>query len=118
MPDYRVGRLVLIFSLTPSAELPNPRKMVYMESFSAMSRQYSSTSGFYAVAKARTHGRPRYRCAYLDQVIRPCPLSPIIKGPAQRGMEGHDSLDHYFNFYINKYRNPHDYAWMHQSKGD
>jgi hypothetical protein len=118
LPDYHVGQLVLIFSPTPSTDIPDPRKMAYIELFSAISQQSSATSGFHMVAKSMAFGHPRYQCIFLDQVIRPCLLSPIINGPAVQGVEGHDSLDHYYRFYINKYRNPNDYMWMHQSVSD
>lgn len=62
-----------------------------------------------------TSGRPHYQCIFLDQVLRPCPLAPIIRGPAARGVEAHDSLEHYTQSYIIKYQHPHDYAWIHQS---
>jgi hypothetical protein len=114
LPDCRVGWLVLIFSLTSSPDSPSPPKMAYIELFSAIPQQCSSTSGFHAVRRVKNMGYSQYRCIFLNQVIRPCPLAPIFSGPAVRGVEGHDSLDHYMNFYINKYRNPHDFAWIHR----
>lgn len=90
--------------------------MAYVERFTAISKQRSGNSGFHTVGKSRVLGRTRYECVFLEQVIRPCPLSPIIKGAAKRDVEGHDSLSHYDSFYINKYRNPRDYAWIHQTQ--
>jgi hypothetical protein len=89
--------------------------MAYVQCFTKIPQQPSKTSGFYAIAKAKAYGQPRYECVSLDQIIRPCPLAPIIRGAATPEIEGHASLDHYDEFYINKYRNPHDYAWVHTS---
>ncbi|CUA74203.1 hypothetical protein RSOLAG22IIIB_11042 [Rhizoctonia solani] len=114
LADYRVGRLVLIFSLALTTEVPIPRLMAYVERFTAISKKRSGVSGPHAVAKSTILGRTRYECVFLDQIIRPCPLAPIINGPAERGIEGHESLSYYNSFYINKYRHPRDFAWLHQ----
>lgn len=113
--DYRVGRLVLIFAVASSPDNLKPPMLAYVERFTKVSKAASSISGFHAVAKSQILGHRRYDCILLDQVVRPCPLAPIIKGPAARDVEGHRSLEHYQHFYINKYQNPHNYAWIHQS---
>ncbi|KAG8691040.1 hypothetical protein FRC11_007309 [Ceratobasidium sp. 423] len=91
--------------------VPKPRLMGYIEKFTSISKYCSSVSGLHAVAKSKVRGRTQYECIFLDQVVRPCALSPIIKGAAARGVEGHDSLAHYQSFYLNKYRNPHEFAY-------
>lgn len=88
--------------------------MAYVQRFSKISPRPSGNSGFFAVGKAYRRNRLHYECIPLEQVIRPCPLSPIFNGPADPDVEGHASLDHYCRFYVNKYRNPHDFAWIHQ----
>lgn len=89
--------------------------MAYVQRFTSISRTPSSTSGFYAVAKASNRGAPRFETIAASQLARSCPLSPLIKGPATRGVVGRQSLDHYQQFYINKYRTPNDYFFLLRS---
>jgi hypothetical protein len=113
--DYAIGRIALVFALKPSIEAPAPRTMVYVQRFTAIPRTPSGVSGFYAVAKAFDRGEPRYEVISASQIARPCPLSPVFKGPATRGVPGHEVLDHYSKFYINKYRTPHEFLFLHAS---
>lgn len=112
---YRVGRLKLIFSVSRTPKNPSPRKMAYVQRFSKISCHPSGNSGFYGEGKAYQRDCLDYDCVPVDQVIHPCPLSPILKGAAAPNIEGHALLDHYYQSYINKYRNPHDFVWIHQS---
>jgi hypothetical protein len=111
--DYSVGRVVLLFSLAPSTEVPQPRLMAYVQRFTAIPRSPSGTSGFYAVAKLRSQGAPRYEVITVSQIARLCPLAPVMEGQAHRDVASYDALDHYEKFYINKYRTPHDFAFLH-----
>ncbi|KAF8594833.1 hypothetical protein BDV93DRAFT_565007 [Ceratobasidium sp. AG-I] len=88
LPDYSVGRLALIFALTPSRDDPEPILMAYVQRFTSIPRTPSGTSGFYAVAKAVDCGASRFETIAAAQLARPCPLSPLIKGPATRGVLG------------------------------
>jgi hypothetical protein len=45
-------------------------------------------------------------------IVRLCPLSPIIRGRAPRDVDCNNVLDRYSEFYLNKYRNMDDYIFM------
>jgi hypothetical protein len=105
----------LLFALKPSVEVPKPILMAYVQRFTQIPHVPSGVSGFYGVAKAKNRGLFRYEAIAASQIARPCPLSPQIKGPAIRGVEGCQSLDRYVDFYINKYRTPHDFLFIHSS---
>lgn len=111
--DYLIGRVALLFSLAPSTLVPEPQLMAYVQRFTPVPRTTAGASGFYAVAKARNRGTPRYEVIAASQIARPCPLSPIIEGRANRAVTGHASLDHYDRFYINKYRTPRHFSFIH-----
>jgi hypothetical protein len=89
--------------------------MAYVQRFTAIPRAPSGVSGFYAVAKALDRDLPRYEVILAEQIARPCPLSPVFKGSAIRGVVGHESLDRFSKFYINKYRTPHEFLFLHAS---
>jgi hypothetical protein len=89
--------------------------MAYVQRFTAIPHRPSGVSGFYAVAKALDQGSPRYEVISASQIARPCPLSPLLKGSATRGVLGHESLNHYDTFYINKHRTPHEFLFLHTS---
>lgn len=93
--------------------MPDPPLMAYVQRFTTIPHVTSGVSGFYAVSKSQHRGSPRYEVVAASQIARPCPLSPIIKGRASRGVEGHESLDHYDSFYINKFRRPRDFSFIH-----
>ncbi|KAG8707725.1 hypothetical protein FRC09_001650, partial [Ceratobasidium sp. 395] len=86
--DYSVGRTALIFSLKSSSTVPSPRLMVYVQRFTSIPVAPSASNGFYAVAKMTERGSPRYEVVAVSQIARPCPLAPVIKGPAARGVHG------------------------------
>ncbi|KAG9123255.1 hypothetical protein FRC07_015182 [Ceratobasidium sp. 392] len=97
--DYSVGRMALIFSLKQSSTVPSPGLMTYMQRFTAIPATPSATSGFYAVAKKTERGSPRYEVVAVSQIARPCPLTPVFKGPATRGVVGHASNQRRAVFY-------------------
>ncbi|QRV99076.1 hypothetical protein RhiJN_27095 [Ceratobasidium sp. AG-Ba] len=110
------GRIALLFALKPSAELPEPRLMAYVQRFSPIPKRATGVSGFYAVSRLQDQtGQGRYEVIAVSQIARPCPLSPQIKGSAIRGVEGQQSFDCYSQFYINKYRNPNDFLFINSS---
>jgi hypothetical protein len=112
---YSVGRVALLFALKPSREVSEPTLMAYVQRFSQIPVMPSGVSGFYGVKKASDRGAHRYEVIAASQIARPCPLSPQIKGPGIRGVDNSQSLDRYIEFYINKYRTPHDFLFLHSS---
>ncbi|KAG9091599.1 hypothetical protein FS749_016423 [Ceratobasidium sp. UAMH 11750] len=110
--NYAVGRLLLLFALKPSHEVPHPLLMAYVQRFSAIPQTPSGNNGFYAVAKMQRRGSPCYEAIAASQIARPCPLAPRFKGPAARGVVGHESLEHYQEFYINRYRTPRNFFFL------
>ncbi|KAG8768445.1 hypothetical protein FRC12_005555 [Ceratobasidium sp. 428] len=98
---------------TDSPGLRKPELEVVHEQFTSIPATPSSTTGLYPIAKRTQRGSPRYEVVAASQLARPCPLAPIFKGPATRGIVGHASLDHYKRFYINKYRTPYDFFFLH-----
>jgi hypothetical protein len=111
--DYRVGRLALVFALPASDEVPIPRVMTLVQRFSPIPETTNGASGFYRVKKLMSRGLPRFEVVATSQVARLCSLAPRIEGPAARGVEGNKSLVHYDQFYINTYRNPRDFLFVH-----
>ncbi|QRV93928.1 beige protein [Ceratobasidium sp. AG-Ba] len=112
--DYSVGRVALLFAIRSSAEVPEPRVMVYIERFSDIPKTPTGTTGLHAVRRLLESNREqrrledggqrsRFEVVAVSQLARICPLSPLFKGPATTGIEGHESLNHYNTFYINKY---------------
>ncbi|QRV97702.1 hypothetical protein RhiJN_25721 [Ceratobasidium sp. AG-Ba] len=79
--DYAVGRIALLFALRPSAELPEPRLMAYVQKFSPIPKRATGVSGFYAVERLRDQrsDQSRFEVIAVSQIARPCPLSPQIK---------------------------------------
>ncbi|KAF8593279.1 hypothetical protein BDV93DRAFT_482507 [Ceratobasidium sp. AG-I] len=111
--DYSVGRVILLFSLAPCLLVPEPRLMAYVQRFSPIPKAPSRVSGLYAVAKLMQRGLPRYEVIAASQIARPCPLAPYIEGPAVAEGIGHASFDYYSKFYINKYRTPQNFTFLH-----
>ncbi|KAG9088843.1 hypothetical protein FS749_001827 [Ceratobasidium sp. UAMH 11750] len=110
--NYAVGRLLLLFALKPTHEEPHPLLMAYVQRFSTIPQTPSRNNGFYAVTKMQRRGLPCYEVVAASQIARPCPLTPRFKGPAARGVVGHESLEHYQEFYINQYRTPRNFFFL------
>ncbi|KAG8694961.1 hypothetical protein FRC08_008149 [Ceratobasidium sp. 394] len=108
--DYSVGRIALLFALKPSEDVLEPCLMAYVQRFSDIPKNSTGTTGFYTIGRLN-----RYEVIAASQIARPCSLSPQIKGVATRDIEGHQSLNHYKRFYINKYRLPIDFLFIHSS---
>lgn len=111
--DYSIGRLRLLFSLSPTAVMPNPPTMAYVHLFTSPG-PVSAVSGFHGVGKCMTRGNARHAVIFASQIVRPCPLSPIFCGEADRDVKGTESLSHYDKFYVNKYRHPRDFCFIHE----
>lgn len=57
---------------------------------------------------------PGRRTAFVNatRVVRICPLSPRIAGPALPGVTPDTALDRYDVFYINEYHDMSDYLYI------
>jgi hypothetical protein len=87
--------------------------MVYIQQFMTIPEKPTGALGFYAIAKAYQRGSPWYKVIAMSQIAHRCPLSPLIEGCADRKVIGYASLNHYKKFYINKYRTPRDFSFIH-----
>lgn len=64
------------------------------------------------------HGYPntrrKGRVVALDDIVRPCPLSPVIQGRAtkQDEREGAASMEVYQEFWINSFASLNDYVCL------
>lgn len=67
-------------------------------------------TGMLTVNKA--DGRKRYQMIAASDIVRLCPLSPVIHGRAPLDVNRDNVLEHFSNFYLNKYRNIDDYIFM------
>jgi hypothetical protein len=56
--------------------------------------------------------RARNMFLYARQIIRICPLSPRIVGPARRDVAPETAMDSYDTFYINKYYSLDDFMYV------
>jgi hypothetical protein len=50
-----------------------------------------------------------------SQVVRLCPLAPVIRGHAARDVNHNNILEHYTDFYLNKYQNLDDYMFISEN---
>jgi hypothetical protein len=48
----------------------------------------------------------------VPRIVRVCPLSPRISGPAILGVTPETALDSYNSFYVNKYYCMRDFVFM------
>jgi hypothetical protein len=110
MADCSIGQARLIFRLTPTTLVPNPPLMVYVRVFTKIPQSACRTTGLCKVKKA--DGQRQYRLVPATDLVRICPLSPIILGRAQRDVNCDNMLERYTDLYLNKYRNIEDYTFM------
>ncbi|KAG8736283.1 hypothetical protein FRC10_009482 [Ceratobasidium sp. 414] len=68
---------------------------------------------FPAVKKTMNCRQSHYEIIAASQITWPCLLLPIVNQAATQGVEDLGSLDHYEQFYINKYRIPSDFLFLH-----
>lgn len=109
--DCSIGQAKLIFRLTPTILVPDPPLMVYIHAFSDVSRSACRTTGLLSVKKLA--GQRRHRLILASEIVRLCPLAPIIRGRAARDVDCNNVLDRYSEFYLNKYRNIDDYMFLY-----
>jgi hypothetical protein len=70
-------------------------------------------TGLFEVNRA---GRHSNNVIFASQIVRLCPLSPIIRGIADRDADRDNVLERYESFYVNKYRNIQDYTFIHMNR--
>lgn len=119
LSGYSVGEVRLIFR--PSNPLPHsphpgpsPTFLAYVYMFSPIPRHKDPATQFFKISKDYLGQTRRGRVVELDMLIRPCPLAPVIEGPADIGdvREGASSLDNYHHFYINSFASLNDYICL------
>lgn len=84
--------------------------MVFVRAFTKIPSSAGKTTGLLSVKKL--DGRRKHRLVLASNVVRLCPLAPIIRGRAPRDVNCNNVLDRYNDFYLNKYRNIDDYMFM------
>jgi hypothetical protein len=84
--------------------------MVYVRAFSRVPCSACKNTGMLEVSKG--DGRWQYRMFPASQVVRLCPLAPVIRGRAARDIDRDNVLERYTDFYLNKYRNLDDYMFI------
>ncbi|KAG9121596.1 hypothetical protein FRC07_002390 [Ceratobasidium sp. 392] len=109
--DCSIGQVRLLFRLTPSILVPNPPLMAYVHAFSKIPRSACKATGLLTVRKADTHWH--HRIVLASEIVRLCPLAPIIHGRAPRDVDRNNVLEHFAEFYLNKYRNMEDYRFIY-----
>lgn len=85
--------------------------MVYVRAFSKIPHTTSRTTGLPIVKKL--DARRQHRLALASDVVRVCPLAPVIHGRALRDVSSNNVLDRYNEFYLNKYRNIDDFMFLY-----
>ncbi|KAG8795971.1 hypothetical protein FRC12_007317 [Ceratobasidium sp. 428] len=109
LQDCRIGRLRLIFRLPPSTpQTPAGPVFAYIHNFLSLPPRPENTTNMYVVTKPACL---RPQIAELSDVIRLCPLAPLISGPGIPGVLPQTSLDKYSSFYVNKYRSISDFVF-------
>jgi hypothetical protein len=108
--DCAVGQLRLIFRFTPTTLIPNPPLMAYMHGFSKIPLLGGRYTRLLTVNK--NEGPRQHRVIPVSQVLRLCPLAPVIRGKAARDVNRDNVLERYTQFYLNKYRTIDDYLFM------
>lgn len=109
--DCSVGQVKLIFRLTPTTLVPNPPLMAFVRAFSKIPSSANKTTGLLTIKQL--DAQRRYRILLASDIVRLCPLAPVIHGKALRDVDCDNMLDRYSEFYLNKYRNIDDYMFMY-----
>jgi hypothetical protein len=108
--DCSIGQLRLIFRFSPTTLVPNPPLMAYLHSFSSIPRSGGRFTRLLTVNK--NEGQSRHRIVPVSQLLRLCPLAPVIQGQAARDVDRDNILERCTQFYLNKYRNLDDYLFL------
>ncbi|CAE6462058.1 unnamed protein product [Rhizoctonia solani] len=112
--DCSVGQLTLLFRLSPSVFNPNPPLLAYVHRFTRIPQQPDAETGMYLVKKdRRTNGRLFGRVIEARQIVRVCPLAPVIREAANRQITPKTSFAFYEAFYINKYHSHEIFEYLH-----
>ncbi|CUA77854.1 hypothetical protein RSOLAG22IIIB_06827 [Rhizoctonia solani] len=112
--DCSVGQLTLLFRLSPSIFNPDPPLLAYIHRFTRIPQQPDAEAGMYIVKKdRRTNGQLFGRVIEARQIVRLCPLAPVIHGVANRQVTPRTSFSFYESFYINKYHSHELYEYLH-----
>ncbi|KAG8705804.1 hypothetical protein FRC09_002747 [Ceratobasidium sp. 395] len=109
--DCSVGQIRLIFRLAPTILIPKPPLMAFVHTFTKISRSANRTTGLLTVSK--TIGRWKHRIILASEVVRSCPLAPVMRGAALRDVNRDNVLERYSDFYLNKYRSVDDFIFMY-----
>lgn len=109
---YRAGKLRLIFRATNPdrrQKHPYPQIFVYIYRFTTIPDDPEPNVGMFKISKeyynARKGWKRQGQVVKIEDVIRPCPLSPYIRGKAERYdlREGAASAQIYHEFLINPF---------------
>ncbi|CAE6342667.1 unnamed protein product [Rhizoctonia solani] len=112
--DCSAGQLALLFRLSPSAFNPNPPLLAYIRRFTKIPHHPDAETGMYLVKKdRRTNGELFGRVIEARQIVRVCPLAPVIRGAANRKITPETSFSFYESFYINKYHSHEVFDYLH-----
>jgi hypothetical protein len=84
--------------------------MVYVQSFGKIPQAACGKTGLLAVKKVGLHRQHKLMPA--SDVVRLCPLAPVIQGNAPRDVDRDGALDRFSTFYLNNYRNIDDFIFM------
>ncbi|KAG8700600.1 hypothetical protein FRC09_005857 [Ceratobasidium sp. 395] len=102
---YSVGLLHTLFRPTPNPRFPNPPLLAYVLRFKKIPARRDIDTNLYIVKKDyASNGHQRGVLVPARCIIQLCPLSPVIKGAADRTITPETSLSHYDTFYINRYK--------------
>ncbi|KAG8723018.1 hypothetical protein FRC09_005099 [Ceratobasidium sp. 395] len=111
LKDCSIGQIRLIFRLTPTILIPKPPLMTYVRTFTKIPPSACRISGLLKVSK--TDGRWQHRIVLASEIVRLCPLAPIMRGPAPRDVSRDNVLEHFSDFYLNKYRSMDDFMFIY-----
>lgn len=85
--------------------------MLFVRAFNKIPSSAGKTTGLLTVKKLE--GRRKHRILMAANIVRLCPLAPVIRGKAPRDVNCDNALERYDSFYLNKYRNIDDFMFMY-----
>ncbi|QRV92596.1 hypothetical protein RhiJN_20614 [Ceratobasidium sp. AG-Ba] len=108
LQDCSVGQLRVLFRLMPTTLVPTPPLMACVEIFTKIPRTHTTAPVLHKISKRLG----QYEIIFASQIMRLCSLAPVFSGPAARDVDRSNVLERYTTFYVNKYRNVLDYAFV------
>lgn len=87
--------------------------MMYVRAFSKIPHSAGKMTGLLAVKKR--DGQRQNRIILAANIVRLCPLAPIIRGRAPQDVDCDNVLDRYSDFYLNKYHNIDNFMFMYSN---